>query len=485
MKSNDLNKQNVQQFIDHCQQDPLFFSEHVIGGEQPWEKQIEIMLSVRDNPRTAVPSGFSVGKTWIAGRTALWFLYSFPNSLVVTTAPTARQVEHILWAEIRRQHHQSVTPLGGEILKAMIKISDDWFAIGLSTDEPDRFQGFHSAHLLLIFDEAAGVDKAIWDIAQGQLAGSHARWLAIGNPVAPSGPFYDACKNSSWNTIPISCTDSPNAKEDKIIFPKLVTPQWIQDREAEWGKESPLYQTKVLGQFPTASEYGLIPLDWIFKANQRAKTMAAINSEDIKIGIDVARSGADSTVFIFRKGSFLKDIEAYRNLNVMEVVGRLIQFVEKYNVPYEDVFVDEIGIGAGVVDRLHEQRRYVQGVNFGRAARDPDDFRNIRAECYWRVREALNPESQNPLAIPKRFGRLASELAAIEWTTTSTGKTQIESKEEIKKRLGYSPDYADALALSFTAPRPKFQMFVLSDDDIDDDDSMLTSDDERIWNPIF
>jgi len=153
---NEIKTQDAIDLLKRCQQDPLFFSRYVLGGEQPWDKQKEIMLSVRDNPRTAVPSGFGVGKTWAAVRVALWFLYSLPHSLVITTAPTWRQVETILWAETRRQHQKSLRPLGGIVLQTQIKIADDWFALGLSTDEPERFQGFHSAYLLLIFDEATG-----------------------------------------------------------------------------------------------------------------------------------------------------------------------------------------------------------------------------------------------------------------------------------------------------------------------------------------
>ena len=451
--------EDAQNLLKRCQKDPLFFSRHILGCEQPWHKQEEILLSVRDNPKTVVPSGFSVGKTWTAARAALWFLYSFPNSLVITTAPTWRQVENILWAEIRRQYQQSHVPLGGEILRTQIKIADDWFALGLSTDEPARFQGFHSANLLLIFDEAAGIDRQIWDVAEGQMAGALARWLAIGNPIKPVGPFYDAVTSLMWNTIHISCLDSPNVKAGKIIYPKLVSPQWIEGRRREWGEASPQFQSKVLGEFPTASEFGLIPSDWIIAAQERAKSTIIV-SEEKRVGVDVARSGNDSTVFVFRQGPVVKDVEEYRNINTMEIVGRLIHFVEKHQVPWINVLVDEIGIGAGVVDRLKEQGRRVSGVNFGVVALDKDTYRNIRAECYWKLREALNPESEKPLAIPKEFVKLAIELVAIEWFVSSTGKTQVEPKENIKKRLGRSPDHADALALTYARPRRKGHVYV-------------------------
>ncbi len=442
--------------LARCQRDPLFFSRRVLGGEQPWQRQRQIMRSVRDRPRTVVPSGFAVGKTWVAARIALWFLYSFPSSLVITTAPTWRQVKNVLWAEIRRQWRQAATPLGGELLETQIKIADDWFALGMSTDDPSRFQGFHAADLLLIFDEAAGVDHQVWEVAEGQMAGAHARWLAIGNPVKPSGPFYDACRSELWRALPISCLDTPNVKAGRPVHPKLVTRKWVEERQREWGESSPLYQTKVLGQFPTQSEHGLIPLVWISAANERAAMGgkgSAGDPAERRIGADIARSGADATVFLLRDDRRVLDVEEHQSLNTMEVVGRLTMFAERHNVPWHRVFVDVIGIGAGVVDRLREQDRGVTAVNFGRSACNAGRYANMRAECYWGVRDALNPDGTASLAIPARFGRLCSELTSVEWSANSLGKILVEPKEQIKSRIGRSPDHADALALTFAKTR--------------------------------
>ncbi|MGB2865424.1 MAG: hypothetical protein WBC05_18990 [Sedimentisphaerales bacterium] len=451
----EVKTEDARNLLKRCQEDPLFFSKHVLGGEQPWQKQIQIIKSVRDNTRTMVPSGFGVGKTWVAARTVLWFLFSHPNSLVITTAPTWRQVENVLWAEIRRQHQQSSKPLGGEVLRTQIKVDNDWFALGLSTDEPARFQGFHSANLLLVFDEAAGIGRSIWDVAEGQMAGAFARWLAIGNPIAPSGPFYDAVNNPEWKTIRISCLDCPNVKAGKIIYPKLVTSRWVEDRRKDWGEQSPLYQTKVLGQFPTTSEHGLIPLDWLLAAQERLANNVAVNPDEKRIGVDVARSGDDATVFLLRESAAVRDIEEYHNQNTMETVGKLILFVDKHKVSWNNVFVDVIGIGAGVVDRLKEQRRRVRAVNFGSSAYDSKKYANMRAECYWKVHDALKPDAAVPMTLPARCDKLVSELAAIEWRVTSTGKIIVEPKEDIKKRLGRSPDHADALALSYARPSRK------------------------------
>ena len=435
------------------------------------------MQSVCERPRTAVPSGFAVGKTWIAARIALWFLYCHRSSLVITTAPTWRQVENVLWAEIRRQHSQAAVPLGGEVLRTQIRLAADWFALGLSTDEPERFQGFHSAHLLMIFDEAAGVDRRVWDVAEGQMAGAHCRWLAIGNPVEPSGPFYDACRSELWHTLPTSCLDTPNVKAGEVLLPKLVTARWVEERRAEWGEESPLYQAKVLGRFPTISDHGLIPLGWVLQANERAASarVRTVDGREIGVGVDVARFGADSTVFLARTNERVLEVEEHGGLSTTETVGHLVMFVERLGVPWDQVFVDEIGVGAGVVDRLAEQGREVWPVNFGAAAAEPERCANVRAECYWALREACRPDGEDALQIPAAFGRLGAELASILWSVTSSGKILLEPKAKVKRRLGRSPDHADALALTFfRAPQPQAgeelislnYLFRFDDDDV-------------------
>jgi len=444
--------------LARCQSDPLFFSKEIIGGEQPWEKQEAIMRSVLDHPRTAVPSGYATGKTWAAARIALWFLFSFPYALVISTAPTWRQVEHVLWAEIRRQHAQSQRPLGGEVLRTQIKLADNWFALGMSTDDPTRFQGFHAAHVLVIFDEAAGIHRTVWDAAEGQMAGAHARWLAIGNPIAPSGSFYDACASASWNTIRISCLETPNVKTGRIIHPNLVTAGWVEDRKREWGEASPLYQSRVLGQFPTESEHGLIPLAWIIEANER---LGKTRDGERCVGVDVARTGADATVFLLREGRSVAEVEEHHSLRVTETVGRLVHFVERHSIDWESVFVDEIGIGAGVVDMLDEQGRYVSAVNFASSAAEPGRYANLRAESFWGVRQALRPDGEEPLCIPARFGRLCAELASIQWSVTSSGKILIEPKEKLKSRIGRSPDHADALALTYASDTSADECYVV------------------------
>ena len=150
-----------QAIINRSQNDPLWFLRRVLGCQYLTPQQIEVIESVKLNRRTAVTAGNSVGKTWLSARLALWFLYSFPRSKVISTAPTLNQVINLLWRELRQAHTQAKFPLGGEVFKTQINLAEDWFAIGFSTNEATNFQGFHAPRVMVIFDEATGIEPAL------------------------------------------------------------------------------------------------------------------------------------------------------------------------------------------------------------------------------------------------------------------------------------------------------------------------------------
>ena len=199
-------------FIEKLQ-DPSYFTEKILN-KHLWPLQAEILRSVRDNMRTAVRSCHGIGKTFTAAMCILWFLYTRPKAIVLSTAPTWRQVEKLIWKEIRSAYRESVVPLGGNLLPKTPElhlIHDEWYAAGLSTNEPDRFQGFHEEHILVIVDEAAGVNLEIYEAIEGILTSSGARLLLIGNPTAIGTPFYDAfTKNIGYKTFHVSAFDTPN-----------------------------------------------------------------------------------------------------------------------------------------------------------------------------------------------------------------------------------------------------------------------------------
>lgn len=259
---------------DRCQRDPEFFVREVLG-DTPWKRQVEIFESIRDHRSTAVPSCHASGKSWTAGRAVLWFLYSFYGAKVITTAPTERQIRGILWAEIHRARRNSRAPLGGEPTLLSLKLAEDWYATGFTAPDwdPNRFQGYHAPHILVVVDEAAGISRALADQIDSLLSGGHARKLEIGNPVEAGTPFQASCESPHVHTLPISAFDTPNftafgigqeeiasgAWEEKIgkaplPHPDLITPQWVAERYQIWGPTSNAWKSRVLGQFPDTVE---------------------------------------------------------------------------------------------------------------------------------------------------------------------------------------------------------------------------------------
>jgi hypothetical protein len=426
--------------------DPLAFCEETLGGEQPWARQAEALLALRDHPRVAVRSGHGVGKTWLAARAALWFLYAHPRSIVLTTAPTHRQVRSVLWAELRRQHRSARVALGGALTETRLTLDDDWFALGLSTDEPERFQGYHSEHLLLILDEAPGVPGPIYEAARGVLTSAHSRVLLIGNPTTPSGPFYEAFRSPEWRGLHIPCTACPNVAHGRVIYPKLVTAEWVEAQEREWGRGSPAFRSRVLGEFPEEAESRLAPLAWVHAAQERR--MEGGEDSPKRMGVDVARYGADRTAIVIADDFAVREAHAWSGLSTMETAGRVLALARERGIPAERIAVDDTGVGGGVTDRLRELGWNVVAVQAAGAPASKN-FANRRSEIYWRLREALNPEGESPLALPERSAALAEELTEIGYGFTSAGRIILEGKEAIRSRLRRSPDLADALALTF------------------------------------
>lgn len=323
------------------------------------------------------------------------------------------------------------------------EIEDNWFAVGLSTDEPDNFSGFHAAHLLIVVDEASGVDDEIFEAIDGVMAGGNAKLLLLGNPTRLTGRFAAAFKDPTFVKIHISGYDTPNVKAGRIVVPGLMKPEYPKEMAAKYGEDSDVFRIKVLGEFPRTESDTLISVDQIekaFKCEQPAEGKKIM-------GVDVARFGGDKTVFLIRQGNHVqKNIVKLAKSDTMEIAGRIKAIAKAEGIEASDCNVDVIGVGGGVVDRLHEQEFYVNAVNVADAAIDKDTFLNRRAEASWEVRKAIDN-----LDLPNDEDFY--QLSNIKYKYSSKGLLQIESKEDMKKRGLPSPDVGDALMLTFV-PRP-------------------------------
>jgi hypothetical protein len=427
--------------------EPEFFYREVLGYE-PWEKQLEISRSVRDFRNTAVRSNNGSGKTYHVAREALRFLYGQgPDAVVIDTAPTWTQIENQFWRYLRDAYQKALVPLGGKLLKTKLDIDETWFALGLANDENnmEAFQGWHARKILVIFDEASGISPKIYEAALGAMAGGElVRFVLLGNPTQNSGPFFDAFKDPSFNKIHISAFDTPNVKEKRQVVPGLVTWDWVESVEKKYGEDSDIYRVRVLGDFPLHASDTLISIDAVERAFGATRELTS--QEDERIGLDVARFGDDDSAFVYRKGNTAKVLEVINGNSTMEIAGKAARYLRQH--VNATLWIDVIGVGAGVFDRLQEQpdiAARVYGVNSAGKPRDEAEHINIRVESWVNVREWLRDA-----VLEKHEGFY--ELAQPKYKINSAGKLQLESKEDMKKRGVASPNVGDALALTLSKP---------------------------------
>ena len=437
-------------FLRSCRDHPEYFVENVLG-DRLHEKQIEIIRALYKHRRVAVPAGHGVGKSHLAGRVALQFLCTHPDSIVITTAPTQRQVRKVLWGEIHSAYNKSKFPLGGELYSQELRYGPSHYALGLTTSEPDKFQGIHpdSGYILIILDEAPGIPAEIWEAAEGLMSCRCPHILAIGNPTSSIGPFKKACTDGTWKVIPLSCMDSPNVKSGKVLIDGLVTREWVMEKAQQWGEDSNIFRSRVLGEFPLEGDGTLIPLNWIMNCVNNRKYEDASPVGPIRLGVDVARHGSDSTVLLLRQGHQVLDIAHWNGKDTMETVGRVRRYLKgensvKIQIDPRNVWVDDGGVGGGVVDRLREERFPINSTAFGARAGDPTRFINWRSQAFWTLREEFE---QGLISIPHN-DRLIGDLAQLTLKDRSDGRIQIMPKHEMKRKGMDSPDFADALALA-------------------------------------
>ena len=447
------NSDEVSFIVEQCVRSPLAFAEAYLGV-QLWSKQEEVLNALSENRRVAVKAGNGLGKGFTAAVAVLWFLSCHAPAIVLTTAPTARQVRHVLWREIGRLHGNSAQRLGGNMFSTRLEVAHDRFALGLSTDEADQFQGFHSPNMLVVVDEAEGVSEGIYEAIDAVMTGSNCKLLLIGNPTSDSGAFRRAFYEDRrmFHTITISALESPNVEQQRAVIPGLTTAEWVAERASQWGEESPMYQARVLGRFCDHPQESLIPLSKIEQAiahhakGRDSKGLAEEGEEKeaaTVLAVDVARFGADQSVLLVANSDTVLEIKAYRGLDTMELTGRIVEAHRRWKP--QRIVVDEIGIGAGVVDRLKELDLPVTGINVGRPARQRRLFANLRAEGYWGLYELFNQEA---IAIPND-PELAGQLSSLRPGQNSRGQLFIERKDEMRARGLPSPDKADALMLAF------------------------------------
>jgi phage terminase large subunit len=462
-----INALHIRNPTPHFMQCPHEFAEQRLKIT-PWSKITEIIEAVRSGKRKIlVRSCHGAGKTTTIAALCNWKLSAFPDSLVLTTASSWTQVRRTLWGEIRKQARTAGLFEADQISMTGIKIDDKHFALGISPTIPENAQGFHAPHMLIAVDEATGVSRDIIDALWGNATANDAQMILIYNPISTDSFPFDAEASGDWHLITISAFDHPNVKEGRDIIPGAVTRQWIDDRLISWSykiekpaldsdptalyvpwqnawyRKTSIVASRICGEWPEDGGEG-----FILKELVTASYTVAHKPGRKAIGVDVARSGEDSTIIAFFDGNKQLPFECVRGKDLMRVANRLKQL---YHEGWKVIAVDDTGIGGGVVDRLKEMNVPVHAVNFGAAPRNyirEKCMTNVRTELYFLLEEELRRE-QIALIDDRE---LLQELTSVQ-LRASKEKYLLESKEHLRKRLGRSPDKADATCLARYALR--------------------------------
>jgi phage terminase large subunit len=433
--------------------DPVGFMEEVLGFH-PWSVQREIAEAVRDHDRVAVKACNASGKSAVAAALCIWWLAGGPGSIVVMTSATERQLRKVIWREVQQRHRAARGLLhGASVSDSEIYLAPDWFAVGISTDEVEALQGFHGSRVCVIVDEASGVGEPMWAAIEGLLAGGETRLLAIGNPLKTSGSFFDAfgVNAADWHQITISAFATPNWTGERVpraVAKRLVSKKWAE-RVAKRGIDSPDYQVRVLGNFPSESDDGVISLGDLERAHQQSFEPGL----PLVIGVDVARFGSDHTVLAVREGNRIRVAESYQGRDLMQTSGHvtaLARRMEQRTGHKPTIVIDDTGLGGGLTDRLRELGEF-KIVDFvgGRKARHGRDYARQRDELWFDFSEMLPV-----LDLDDRDHELSADVLAPTYSLSSSGQRVVEQKSQTRKRLRRSPDRADAVMLTCVVDPP-------------------------------
>ena len=425
------------------------------AGPEPWQaallQRVGRGLSPEIAIQEAVASGHGVGKSTLVSWIILWAMSTATDTRGVVTANTETQLKTKTWVELAKWYRLFI---GRDLfrLEATALFSRDpdraktWRTdmVAWSQANPEAFAGLHNQgrRVFMIFDEASSIPAVIWETASGFLTDSNTErmWFVFGNPTKSTGRFREAFReNSEWHTTQVDARD--------IAFTnKRQFAAW----ERAYGEDSDYFRIRVKGVFPRSGESEFISAAVIAEA--QAREALPQRFDPLIIGVDVARYGDDETVLVVRKGRDARSTPAIRlrGLDTMQVAARVVELAQSLRA--DAVFIDGGGVGGGVVDRCRQLRLGVHDIQFGAKA-DRSDFvtegeryANKRAEIWgamraWLVTGALE-ESQD----------LRDQLVGPTYTFNGKDEIQLERKADMRARGVASPDWADALALTFSYP---------------------------------
>lgn len=453
-------------FQETYSNNPAKFVREVMGIATCYPKQEQIMKAVVDHPRVAVRAPNGTGKSWLAAFLVVWCMTMFKGVRVVTTASTNRQVR-LMWDTLRTVYARSSTTLGGRILQQEMHAEElGNHAVGYSTDDPGKFEGAHGEkRTLVVIDEAKSVPQIIFDAVERLLtSGEWVRLLVISSPGSPIGPFYDCFHRHSdiYKCFHIQMGESP-----------YVRKEYVEERKIKWGEKSPLFLSSCMGEF-SIDENGniVIPLTYLQRIIEQPPEW--VLERGACAGIDLAAGGGDESVFSLVVGNRQMELKRWNERDLMVTVQNIIRYFKEFNIKYGletgGVNIDAGGLGLGVCDRLRELGYDFNRFNFGGSAVDGSVYYDAGAEV-WDTVGRLVERREIALIDPQTQEQhltlqdLQCQLSGRKTKPRSDGLIQLESKEEMRKRMLPSPDLGDATILSFAGRRTVNLRMENADDD--------------------
>lgn len=435
----DLDK--LADFVAEWRSDAALFVSDQFGVTPTPQQTAMLRGASKPGARVAVKSGHGTGKSTTLAWLLLWGICCYEDVKIPCTAPTGHQLSDILWTEVEKWRTKMLEPW-----RSSIKVTKDSVKIdglpGLAVartgrkENPEALQGFHADELLFLIDEASGIPDTVFEVARGALSTPSARVVMAANPTRTSGYFYQAFHRGrdAWERYTFSCVDSP-----------LVSPNYVNEMRQEYGEDSDIYKVRVLGEFPSGGDLQFIPASIVEAAQDRYHRPEAYSFAPVVLGVDVAWFGGDKSVVFLRQGMHSRLLFSMQDCEISTLAGKVAEFEDSLHA--DAVFVDATGVGAGVVSNLRLMGRTPIAVMLGGGSNAPE-YLNKRAECWGQMKKWLADDQGQ---IPSD-DRLKDDLCAPDYGYDMRGRVKLERKEDMRARGLASPDYADALALTFAQP---------------------------------
>jgi hypothetical protein len=475
---------SIRELLDDCRDDPARFHAEVLG-RRLWSKQVAVCDAIARSAITVVPAGRAVGKSYLLAGTVLWWLYTRPMSLVITTGPDHRQVVSVLWKEIRRalrprfEQGRRVSPrlnLGVDHLtegytspqRLTVKLGTDWGALGFAAAYEEGFSGQHAGDLLVIVDEASGITPPIWSAIHGLAA---SRLVVAGNPIRYDCHFRElhdlAMKGSATITsVGISSLDAPDARNDFSPV-GMASRSFLNQMREIHGEESPWWRSNILGIFPGQESVRFLPSAWLDACTRESVTRDELWTDypagSAFMGVDVGGGvGADRSVIVVRNRKQILAIFASEWHGVLDDARHrlepiVVELARKWGVAPDSVIYDKAGLGRSFGSYLAGYG-LAGAVGYFGAGKGGKLYINRRTANAFAIRRRLDPHRENHVpfycgGLPE-WPALRQELAELRSPAMEIEEGQVkqvlEDKEALAARLHRSPDLLDALLMTFT-----------------------------------